>query len=446
MTSICAAYFILLFTALNGRLPKYEFRRGEGAASGFGRSVSHMRIMVLTDAFLPHAGGSRVYYHNLYKNLVAQFPDQVTILTKKVPGWKEFDQRESTDSFRIVRHFKPLPNWKVYQLPKIIFPFSRALRQARSNNVDLIHVGDLYPPGVIALALKRLLGIPYVAYCHGEEITQTDQRRYQPIVRNRIYQQADLVIAACEFARRNLLRIGVPEGQVVKITPGVDCKRFSSRVPSPDLVRQFSLYGKKVLLTISRLCPRKGHDVVLKAIAKIHPEVRDLRYLIVGEGAEEAKLRQLAFDLGLADVVTFVGYVPDSRLPEFYATCDIFVMANREEKGDVEGFGMVFLEANASGKIVIGGRSGGTTDSILDGITGFLVKPGDADELAATLKRVLLNPGLRMELGEAGSRRARREFDWATRARQVREISSQILQHSRIHPIPGGIPTSPSPL
>src|SRR5215470_7816629 len=96
-----------------------------------------MRILFLADNFLPHAGGSRVYYHNLLKNLVARFPDQVTVLTKKVAGWKEFDRRESTDALRIVRRFKPLPNWKVHQLPKVVFPFCEAGQLVHSRGIDI---------------------------------------------------------------------------------------------------------------------------------------------------------------------------------------------------------------------------------------------------------------------------------------------------------------------
>src|SRR6185503_11615649 len=105
----------------------------------------------------PHVGGSRVYYHSLLKNLVAQFPDQVTVLTKKVPDWEEFDRLESSGPLRILRSFKPLPDWKVYQYPRTIFPLTSALGHILANKVDLVQVGDLFPQGVVGLFLKRLL-------------------------------------------------------------------------------------------------------------------------------------------------------------------------------------------------------------------------------------------------------------------------------------------------
>jgi phosphatidylinositol alpha-1,6-mannosyltransferase len=384
-----------------------------------------MRILLMTDSFLPHAGGSRVYYHNIYKSWVQQFPDQVTILTKKVGDWKEFDRREASKSLEIIRRFHPLPNLKAYQLPKIIFPALDALRIWRWQQPDMIHAGDLYPPGVIALALKRWLGLPYLIYCHGEEITQTERYRYQPRVRNVIYKEANVVVAACEFARNHLVRLGIPEGRICKITPGVDYEEFAPRSPDPELLDRFSLRGKKVLLTVSRLWPRKGHEAVMRAMVRILPEVPDVQYLIVGKGPEEGKLRQLASELGLTDQIVFVGFVPQEKLSDFYNLCDVFVMANREEEesGDMEGFGMVFLEANAAGKPVIGGRSGGTSDSVLDGVTGLLVNPESVDEIAGALKRLLTDPALRRKLGEAGLARARREFGWKEKARTLRQVS-----------------------
>lgn len=396
------------------------------------QGVSVLNILFTADYFLPHAGGSRVYYSSLYSRLAEKFPDQLTILTKKVPGWQEFDARHSKHSFRIVRRFKPLPNWQVQHLPKILFPLLWTFGHLLRQRVDIIHPGDLYPQGVIARWMKDLFGIPYIAYCHGEEVTLTDRYRYQPSVRDWIYRGADVVVAACEFAKENLLRIGVEEQKIVKVTPGVDFVRFAPRPPSNELTSRFGLQGRKVLLTVARLCPRKGHEAVIRAVAKLAETNHDLVYLIVGSGPEREKLQSLAAELRLNGVVKFTGYVADERLAEFYNLCDVFVMANqKEDDGDIEGFGMVFLEANSCGKPVVAGRSGGTADSVIDGVTGYRVDPRDVDELAATLSRLLTNPDLCARLGEAGLRRAREEFDWEERATRIRELSMEVVEKRR---------------
>ena len=234
------------------------------------------------------------------------------------------------------------------------------------------------------MVMKALFGLPYVAYCHGEDITQTDKYRYLPHVRNRIYRNADAVVANSDIARQNLHRINVPAERIHKISPGVVAVRFSSAQSRSEIEELYGLQGKLILLTVGRLIPRKGHRLVLRTIAKLCAEIPNLHYLIAGIGSEEQPLRKLAEELGLNDRVTFAGYVPQQRLPALYSACDIMVMPNRqEEDGDIEGFGMVFLEANAAGKAVIGGKSGGAHEAVADGITGFLVNPENGAELDA---------------------------------------------------------------
>jgi phosphatidylinositol alpha-1,6-mannosyltransferase len=383
-------------------------------------------IALLADCFLPHAGGSRVYYYNLYSRLAAMQGERVTVLTKKVPGWQEFDARASRASLRIIRRFRPLPDLGVKHLPKLIFPLAETVGRALTEEIDVVHSGDIYPQGLIAIWLKQFLGIPYLAYCHGEDVTLTERYRHQRMIRNRIYRDANTVVAACEFARQSLLRIGIPEERIAKITPGVDWERFAPRPKSEKLIRQFGLEGRRVFMTVARLTPRKGHATVLRAFAKILPQVTDATYLIAGTGVERERLEALAAELGISHAVRFAGYVPEQDLADFYNLCDLFVMMNQENDGDIEGFGMVFLEASAAGKPVIGGRSGGTEDSVWHEHTGFLIDPLDVEGLAAKLRLLLEDGQLRGRLGEAGLARARADFSWNSRAERLRDLSREI--------------------
>jgi phosphatidylinositol alpha-1,6-mannosyltransferase len=385
-------------------------------------------VLAIIDSYLPHAGGSRVYYHNLYKNLVAQFPVGVTVLTKKVPGWQEFDALESQGRLHIVRRGTPLPSTKYQQLPKIAVPLAATLQCVVQERPVLMHAGDLIPPGLVALTFRRSFGIPYIAFCHGEEITQSDHWPRQAMIRNRVYGEAAAVVAASEFARQNLMRIGIPEGRIHKITPGVDCERLQPQPRALDIVQQWGLDGKVVLLTVARLCARKNHQAVIRALPELVEQFPNLCYVIVGRGPEEQALRSLVSELALDGVVKFAGYVPDDRLPDWYRTADIFVMPNREEgNGDVEGFGMVFLEANAVGTPVIGGRSGGTQEAVLDGKTGLLVDPDSVADVRNALSFLLGNTEVRRSMGAAGLRRARDEFSWATRAQMLQDVHRAVL-------------------
>lgn len=401
----------------------------EGRSAPAVAPVPPPRILVITDAFFPHAGGARTYYYQLFQGLADRGLADLTILTKKVPAWEAFDAAQSRPGFRIVRAGTPLPtrHWK--QWPKLAIPAARSLPLLATGRFDLIHFGDLFPPGLMSLGFRRVLGMPYVGYAHGEEITQVDQRRFQPIIRDAIYGRAARVIAANEFARENLLRIGIPNNHITKITPGVDYERFRPEPPRADLLDRFQLHGKRVLLTVARLAPRKGHRMVMSAMAKLQDSHPDLLYLIAGTGKEREALEGRASELGILDRVRFAGYVPEDDLPAYYNLCDLFVMPNFEEPGtgDLEGFGMVFLEANACGKPVLGGRSGGTAEAVLHGKTGLLVDPMDAGAVAEGIRQLLL-PEVSGEMGRTGLHRARTEFDWASRIEALDAVNRQIVR------------------
>ena len=168
--------------------------------------------------------------------------------------------------------------------------------------------------------------------------------------------------------------------------------------------------------------------MVMRGLARLHARGEDVIYLIVGRGREEARLRELASELGLEDRVAFAGYVPDGDLPRYYRVCDLFVMPNRVTQGtalegDIEGFGISFLEANACGKPVIGGRSGGAIEAVEEGVVGVLVDPESEEEIAAAIGTLLEDRSLARRLGENGRRRVEDAFDWRYLARQVEEIA-----------------------
>lgn len=390
-----------------------------------------LRVMLLTDTFLPHAGGSRFYYYNLLKR-IAGMGDEVTVLTSKLPGWREFDAREQTDRFKIERHFTPLRDLSYSQLPKIIGPLLMAWTSSSHHPPDILHCGDLYPAGLIGVILKKSLGIPFVAYCHGEDITLTDKRRFQPRLRNLIYYAADAIIANGDFAIENLERIGIRPDKIHKITPGLDTSVFYPDGSNTRLREHYNIKANElVVMTVARLVPRKGHARVMRALAELKPGVPAFKYVIVGRGSIEGELRDLAKQLALSDKVIFAGFVADDKLNEHYNIADVVAMPNTEEAGDVEGFGMVFLEANAAGKPVIGGRSGGTAEAVADGTSGFLIDNDNELGLQGVLQRLLTDRGLRERMGAAGLHRARTEFDWNSRAERLRKISYDIVASYR---------------
>jgi phosphatidylinositol alpha-1,6-mannosyltransferase len=386
-----------------------------------------MKMLFITEKFPPSEGGSRVYYYNLCKNYPSQ---DVFVLTKKIDGYEEFDRKQH---FKIIRRGRPLQNWKYYQIPKILSPLLLTIYMIVKNKIDVIHCGDFFPAGAIGLAMKKVFGKPYVYYVHGEGNTWFKQYRFQPKFRKVILNNADRIVAACSFADEGVKRdLGEGLEKVVKITPGVVFQKFEPNLIDNGLIHEFGLENKKIILTIGRLVERKGQDTVIKAMPKIIAEIPNAVYLMGGRGPYEYNLRKLAADIGVEDKIRFLGYVPDERISSLYSICNVFVMVNRETVQDgPEGFGMVFTEASASGKPVIGGRSGGTEDSIVDGFTGYRVDPDNLEEIADSIIRILKNEKLAGTLGRNGREWVVKNFDWRDKARQLEQVNMSIFSKAR---------------
>jgi phosphatidylinositol alpha-1,6-mannosyltransferase len=187
-------------------------------------------------------------------------------------------------------------------------------------------------------------------------------------------------------------------------------------------------YKDQVILTVGNLVARKGHDTTICALPRLLQRVPDVTYLIVGDGPNLNQLETLATRLGVRNRVIFAGRMADEVLAEVYALCDVFVMSSRvnlDEK-DVEGFGIVFLEASACAKPVIGGRSGGVPEAIVDGVTGLLIDPNDPRQLSDTIALLLTDREFANRLGEQGRVRAVNDFSWRRVADKVQGILDSV--------------------
>ena len=217
-----------------------------------------------------------------------------------------------------------------------------------------------------------------------------------------------------------LINMSIPENKIEIIRYGI---KFSK-----DEIRKIHRERKKgkIILTVGRLVERKGHDAVIKALPFVLKEFPDLKYKIVGKGPMDKKLREIAKIENVNGYVEFCGEV--DNIADFYANCDVLVMPSRfiEKKGDVEGFGLVFLEANYFGKPVIAGKSGGVFDAVIDGVTGLLVDPESPEEIANAIIELLENPELARKLGEQGRKRVLEEFTWERAARIIEQAMDEV--------------------
>ena len=290
--------------------------------------------------------------------------------------------------------------------------------------------------GYVGLHLDRLFGLPFVIYAHGNEILAAQAGEWH---KPRLaLQRANRVIANSHFTAGLLRNLGVEPGRIVIVHPGCDIAHYRRATPRPGLRER--LLGERTgptLLTVGHLVERKGHDTVLKALPAVLRSVPNVTYLIIGDGPYRTDLERLAKSLGVRGNVVFAGRVEAEILPECLAICDAFVMTSRARLDlcDVEGFGLVYLEANACGKPVIGGRSGGVIDAIEHESSGLLVDPLDENDVAQAVTRLLTDRDYAQRLGEQGMQRVRREFTWQHMVERVRAVLADVATEPRQRPV-----------
>lgn len=348
--------------------------------------------------------------------------DEICCLTG-VPA--ENDRRVNGHGPRVYRRPSAFANaWHV-QAPSLGTAVLHILLRERPKVLQIATAHDSY----IGLWLRQRLGIPYVVYAHGNEILAAMQSEWEKPRQS--LQQASRVLAVSRYTAKLVEKAGVNPGRIELFHPGCDIETFQPQEPDEELRRKLlgDTDGQRMILSVGNLVSRKGHDMVIRALPRLLQTVGNVSYLIVGDGPYRSELENLASALGVRERVVFAGRMPDETLPRVYALCDVFVLASREQidSCDVEGFGIVFLEANACGKPVVGGRSGGIGDAIAEGETGFLVDSRDPDGIAEAIGRLLTDPQLAARLGEQGRERVVREFSWHSVAARLRRILQQVV-------------------
>ncbi|MBC7249630.1 MAG: glycosyltransferase family 4 protein [Anaerolineae bacterium] len=382
-----------------------------------------MKSLLITSTFPPRVGGREFYLHSIFSRFP---PGDVVVMTHDREGdWQAFDQQSALRTFRMKQtDFYWYFRGRRARFSWSVFLGSLCLRE----RISVVHCGVVLPDGMSGWLLKRVFGKPYIVYTYAKEIqellpTEWHWRNFQ-----RTLQEADRIVTISNYTKDKLVKLGVDPTRIVMIYPGVDLGVFHPDPAAGQAARlRHGLSDEQlVLLTVARLVPRKGHDKVIEALPAILERVPDVVYLIVGTGPGVDCLRTHAQEKGVADRVIFVGQVPDEDLPAYYNAADVFIMPNREEGTDVEGFGIVFLEANACAKPVIGGRSGGTVDAVADGETGYLVDPFSPEAVAEAAVHLLTDPALARRMGERGQKRVQQGFSWDRAVRQVRELTIEV--------------------
>jgi phosphatidylinositol alpha-1,6-mannosyltransferase len=385
-----------------------------------------MRILLITDDYLPHRGGSRVYYHNL---LLCLDGIERIVLTRARRGTAEFDRRQP---YRVIRcHFREWPALrplKLQFLPVYLRLFWSAMRTVFRHRPDVIVAGELVPTGPVAALLCMLFRKPLVLFTHAEAPATLSRTRGQSRLARWVCRRAQAIVVSSDYGKRKLTDLWrVPEDKITVLTPAVgeehlDPAHVAAPCAHPDRPRR--------LLSVGRLVRRKGHLTVLQALPQVLREIPDLEYTIAGAGPLENELKATAARLGLQDKVRFLGVADPADLLREFAGSDCFVLPNADDPvtGDTEGFGIVFIEASGHGLPVIGGRTEGTEGAILDGETGLRIEGGDPRVVASAILHILKDPALARRYGKQGREFVLTQMRWPARAKRLLEIVEKITR------------------
>jgi phosphatidylinositol alpha-1,6-mannosyltransferase len=375
------------------------------------------KVLVVTNDFPPRRGGIQSFLHALALGLPA---DRVVVYAPAWPGAEEFDARQP---YPVIRHPTSL-----------MLPVPGVARRARAilaeHGCDVVLFGAAAPLGLLAPGLRRAGARRIVAVTHGHEAGWAVLPVARTLLR-RIGDGADVVTYLGEYFRVRLARALSPAAaaRMVRLAPGVNNKEFRPGAGGAAIREKLGIGpAVPVVICVSRLVPRKGQDTLIEAWPRVLSDLRAPglapRLLIVGDGPDAARLRRMAHRLGVAGSVIFTGAVPRADLPSYYDVGNVFAMPCRTRRGglDVEGLGIVYLEASATGLPVIGGDSGGAPDAILRGETGYVVAGGDAGELADRLVALLTDPDAAVTMGDKGLAWVEQEWRWDLVSARLAEI------------------------
>ncbi|WP_336781124.1 glycosyltransferase family 4 protein [Paenibacillus illinoisensis] len=379
------------------------------------------KVFVAID-FPPEKGG----IHDYAYGLISQIPsEEVTVLTNKIKDTVESNQFDRKADFEIIRKRIYWNSNKVLLiLSQVILILQLIILKWRRKTSE-IHFVNVFPVGIAGPFMKAFFGVKYFPYVHGLDVMGMVNSRLFPLLMM-ILKRSDKVIANSQYTKSRLIELGIHEHQIVIIPPGLNVSKLSGAVESVEDVRdKYDLHGKKVMITVSRLVERKGHDVTLKAIRQVIKHIPNLKYLICGDGPYRGELERLVSLYGLDTIVVFTGGITDQELHQLYECSDIFIMPSRDikEKGDVEGFGIVFLEANYYKLPVIAGNSGGIPDAVKDQVTGYLVDPMNDIEIANRIEELVVNEKLAEEMGNNGHNWVINHCLWSHRSQLLKKLA-----------------------
>ncbi|MBS4730266.1 glycosyltransferase family 4 protein [Mycobacterium sp. SM1] len=375
------------------------------------------RILLVTNDFPPRPGGIQSYLGEFTRRLVDDGSHAVTVYAPQWKGAESFDRSARVAGYQVVRH----PGTLMLPGPAVTARMERLISRL---GVDTVWFGAAAPLALLAHRARRAGASRVLASAHGHEVGWS----MVPVARSalrRIGESCDVVTFVSRYTRARFASAFGPEAALEYLPPGIDTDRFR---PDPasraELRSRYRLGERPTVVCLSRLVPRKGQDMLIRALPSIRRRVDGAALAIVGGGPYLAGLRRLAQRAGVAEHVTFTGGVPPAELPAHHAMADVFAMPCRTRGAglDVEGLGIVFLEASACGVPVIAGNSGGAPEAVWHNKTGLVVDGWSVEQIANAVAELLSDRERSAAMGAAGRKWVMAHWRWEALAARLAQL------------------------
>lgn len=369
------------------------------------RKIHKRNVLLVTGVFPPGIGGMQSYYYHLSRTT----SHRMSVLA---PIYGAEDHKVDHGQPYTINRERFLQNESINPAswPRLLY---YTLKSIRTQHTDVTIYGYILL-GLIGMLLKLFFKKKYVVSVHGKDLLEFGHIPGLHALSKLILRRADGVLANSMYTKQISMDYGVEEHKIQIVYPGVEAS-FERGAPDSELVARHGLAGKFVLLTVGRLVKRKGQDMVIRSLPALIKRIPNLKYVIVGDGPERKALQQEADRAGVGEHLVFAGYVNESsELEKYYRSADVFIMTSRflADKGDVEGFGIVYLEAASCGLPAIAGRTGGVGEAVVDKVTGLLIDPTKTEPIIAAVLQLHEQPALRSSLAEAAYQRAKSQFQY----------------------------------
>lgn len=375
------------------------------------------RILLVTNDYPPRRGGIQAYLEALVEHLVASGEHSLTVYAPKWKGAEDYDSVAAATGYEVVRH----PGTLMVPEPTVALRMRRLIRE---RGIDTVWFGAAAPLALLAPLARAAGARRVIASTHGHEVGWSMLPLARTALR-RIGNDTDVVTFVSAYTRGRFASAFGPHAALEHVPPGVDTDRFvPDEVARAELRARYRLGERPVVVCVSRLVPRKGQDMLIRALPAIRQRVPGAALVIVGGGPYRTALHRLAHTFGVAEDVVFTDGVPGEELPAHHAMADVFAMPCRTRGSglDVEGLGIVYLEASSTGVPVVAGRSGGAPETVVDGETGVVVDGWDAGAIAAAVGDLLADPARAAAMGAAGRQAVLDNWRWSRQAEKLARL------------------------